>query len=252
MPYLVFVTFSYLYIVSINIDKLRKVLNFRSDKDGSGEMNGDEFTLLAQTTFKRFVERRWGDRRNYFADLSVPQKGGWEDSQARNDDISHLLNLTNLTVNKGFADLPEDYWHLDYLEYKRYTNAECGEDPDTEDWIPIKVVEGQEWASRKGSKFLRPSVKESRVIARFARGMIEFRPLDLSYCRLSYLAIPQEPVWAYTIIDDEQVYDPVNSVDVNLPSYLEDELVSMMLQDLGIYFRDTQLEGYAERRANQS
>lgn len=74
------------------------------------------------------------------------------------------------------------------------------------------------------------------------------------YVEMVYLRQPATPVWAYTVDatlparERRPVYDPVNSVDIDLPDEMQNLLKERVLYQMGVRERDPFLVQSSERR----
>jgi hypothetical protein len=83
-------------------------------------------------------------------------------------------------------------------------------------------------------------------ICKFVGNTIYVAPkLDVS---VTYIATPIKPVYAYTQVGDDYIYDDTNSVDVELPPVLHDDLVNRVLSNMGIAMRDGQLTQFSDQQ----
>ncbi len=62
----------------------------------------------------------------------------------------------------------------------------------------------------------------------------------------TYLRKPLVPVWGFTIINDEPIYDPSTSVQLEWPDWYHLLYCKLILAYLGFNFRDNDLVGYSQ------
>ena len=83
-------------------------------------------------------------------------------------------------------------------------------------------------------------------ICKFVGNTIYVAPkLDVA---VTYIATPIKTVYAYTQSGDDYVYDDLNSVDIELPTVLHDDLVNRVLSNLGIVMRDSDLTRFSDQQ----
>jgi hypothetical protein len=66
-------------------------------------------------------------------------------------------------------------------------------------------------------------------------------PQTIGTVNLTYIREPVTPVWAFTIANNEQVYDSGNSVDFELPYQFKDDLIWNICSLLGVTVRQADL-----------
>jgi len=86
----------------------------------------------------------------------------------------------------------------------------------------------------------------SYPICKFENNKIYVAPrLDVT---VIHLATPVKPVYAFTQSGDDYVYDDVNSVDIELDQVIHDDIVSRVLDNLGLNMRDSDLVNYSKQK----
>ena len=70
-------------------------------------------------------------------------------------------------------------------------------------------------------------------------------PVSKPSVTVEYLKAPVEPVFAYTIVNDKYVYDAANSVHVEFPDILINQLVTQVAGNLGMQIRQGDMVQYA-------
>jgi len=65
---------------------------------------------------------------------------------------------------------------------------------------------------------------------------------------VTYLKKPQTPVWAYTIVNGEPVYNPTGSVHLEWSGLLLDAIVARMVKEYAKYTSDQPAMAYAENK----
>jgi hypothetical protein len=89
--------------------------------------------------------------------------------------------------------------------------------------------------------------KKRLIIANFNSDNVEYYPRDLGEIEFTYLSYPDAPVWAYIVdADDNVVYDPLNSVNIDMPAILTNDLTRIILSYIGINLREQGLVSYVE------
>ena len=84
------------------------------------------------------------------------------------------------------------------------------------------------------------------VIGNFHNTYVEYYPNDIGSVDFTYLRNPVSPLWAFTIVDDVAIYDSGNSVQIELPLMLTNQLARIILSYIGINLREEKVVAYAE------
>ena len=101
-----------------------------------------------------------------------------------------------------------------------------------------------EYADRFNHPTKGPSV--DYPICKFVGNVIYVAPkLDVT---VTYIATPVKPVYAYTLSGEDYIYDDVNSVDIEFPDVLHDDIMNRVLSNLGIAMRDGQLTQFSDQQ----
>ena len=74
---------------------------------------------------------------------------------------------------------------------------------------------------------------------------LRFAPTNVGIIYLDYFKKPQEPTWAYTIVNNQQVYNPTTSVDFEWDEFSTNQVASVYLQFIGINLKDVDVSNFA-------
>lgn len=77
-------------------------------------------------------------------------------------------------------------------------------------------------------------------------GKIRVAPLTVTSIKLSYLRKVLTPIWGFTIVNDEAIYNPVTSVQLEWPDIYHIDIARLILGYMGIQFNDVMLSQYAK------
>lgn len=117
----------------------------------------------------------------------------------------------------------------------------------TIDHKPIDVLSEMEWADRVNNSISGPSDKYP--IGIIEGGKIVVRPDSITKVALKYLNNPVVPVYATTVVNNEEVFDLGNSTDVEWGDEMLPELLSDTLSFLGISLRAEDVIQYSEMQS---
>jgi len=79
---------------------------------------------------------------------------------------------------------------------------------------------------------------EKHPICRIEKDQIVIRPTSITLVDLYFLKVPVLPVYAYTVVDDDYIYDDDNSVDTEWPEIIHDEITRRVFNTLGLSQRE--------------
>lgn len=171
----------------------------------------------------------------------------FQSSQKISDDLRPFIKAVTVDVDsEGKLPYPEDYVHLSSVKYIRVVQV-GGKTKK----IPVELipVDDNEIGYRLNSSIVAPD-KEFPIMAYYDT-YIKVYPEDLKRVELTYLRQPVTPVWAFTTVNGRPVYDAANSVDIEFPKEMHNELMVKILSYVGINLREGELIQYAETKNQQ-
>lgn len=190
----------------------------------------------------RYPVEDW-NRYAIMAQLEIVRKlrSAFESSSINSDNIAELKVKKTFLLTNGALTKPDDYLYfsapLTRVWYKD------GQGIQRTSQKPVDLVTDNELGDRLNSQFDYPSTDYPIVVD--YRGSLQFYPLDLTQADLMYIRKPVDPVWAYTDVDGEPVYDEANSVDFELPSDMLDLLVISICEYMGVNVKRGDIVQYA-------
>jgi hypothetical protein len=146
--------------------------------------------------------------------------------------------LRNVTINPnratGYFPYPSDFQHTAGIR-AYYGGKER----------PIQKVTTQAWGD------IQVSVLQSadRIFPKYSEFADEFRflPRDISIVMLDYWKTPVKPIWNYSIVNNQQVYNPVGSVDFEFPEFSLNDVMANYLSLIGVNLKDSMLEQFSQQ-----
>lgn len=231
----------------MDINTVYNFVKYLADKDQQGNFTPKEFNESIDRALNEWVMKRYNNLKEV-----QPDKQGWQENQKVTDDLRFLLvrNEYSNVNSQGELLLPEDYLHLSSVVYN-YKYSENGKTVV----IPksVDIVDDNEIASFLGSRIYRKRINAKKyVIAAFYSDKLQFYPKDINVVDLTYLRKPIKPFWAFTLNGQGRpVYDPTNSVDLEVPDNCVNEICMMCASYLSINLRDAQLSQYVEMQKQQ-
>lgn len=230
----------------MNIDKVYKLAQYFSNKSQSGYLTPKDFNLSLPRAFSECIMKRYNN-----IDADKADGNGYERNQKVTDDLSFLKVPEQIVFldSSGVFNKPDDYLHMNYMSY----NKAYLEDGVTQvDVKGVDIVRDNELPKFLGSHIYKKSLKNKNyIMATVREDSIRVYPNDIQRVNFSYLRKPVDPVWAFTMQNGRPVYDPVNSVDLEAPDELVNEIIMMALSYLGINLREQELIQYSEMLKEQ-
>jgi hypothetical protein len=77
---------------------------------------------------------------------------------------------------------------------------------------------------------------------------MEFSPVDLGYVNFDYLRLPSTPIWGATIVNDQYVYNPNTSVQLEWSDIYHLDIANLILGYAASNLRDGTLMQVAQQR----
>jgi hypothetical protein len=112
--------------------------------------------------------------------------------------------------------------------------------------VELIPVDDNEIGYRLNSRIV-PPTRDFPIMA-YYDGYMQVHPIDLQRVTMTYLREPLRPVWAFTLVNGRPVYDAANSVDVEFPFEVYNEIMVKILSYVGINLREGALMQYAEMK----
>lgn len=246
----------------ININILKNYVEYLASKDVSGGyIPPDRWNEMVPILVNKIVRKYYGLPEEYIPGMPMP-KITFESTQLVIDYISQLKEEAVIEVpSNGKITKPADYLHKssavvttmkkNEIEEQGITadNCLCSQTTQTKknkpatyttQWGPVTFVPDEErWMWLKSS--LRKPTIENPIGCFLGNDEVIFYPNEIKSVIFVYVRYPAKPVWNYTGVDGVPIYDPVGSVDVELPEICADELAVTILERLGIAIREPAL-----------
>lgn len=214
----------------MTIDQAIRLIRFILNKDQNGNIKGAEFNLIAPIAQMSVLNDRIGNIKKYQPGAPIPNVG-FNVSQKAREEIRPLMVLpTTTAVTAGVAAYPNNYIYYDTLM--------------TAAGKLIKEATEDEIVELNNSSIMPPSTMFPKFVMH-SNGF-NIYPTSIASIKLSYVRKPLTPEWAYTISNNEEVYDAGNSQDFELSETTHLEIVSIILQMSGVNLNMLQVTQYAQ------
>jgi len=228
----------------MTIDEIYRFVQFSANKEQRGFIKPSEFNLLADRAQMELFTQRYNNLKEHMnvrtktASQSTVPGVQYASNQKVLDDlrafINHDIDLTYDATNRVF-DYPANYIHLTSLSH-------AGRN--------IKIVNEDKIYSILNSSITPPTLTKPVAVI-FNEGIRVYISSDengvlISGVKCSYLSRPTRPRWAYVEVDNNPLYDPSNSVQVDLPEQTHNELAMKILSYIGINLKDNDVYAFGE------
>lgn len=195
--------------MSVSIQSYREHLFFLINKSQSGStMTVPQFN---DTTFRAILQLFEKDR-NVFVETGVAS-----------DFFQNYLTLFIAQPNfiTGYLDYPVDWEHTSAV--RSYYNG---------NEYPVDNVESVKWGDTLISQLNPPTLRFPKY-AEFG-DVYRFAPKNIGTVFIDYFRTPTQPIWNYTIVNDEPVYNPIGSVDIDCQQFSVNQIAALQLSLIGI------------------
>ncbi len=254
----------------IGIDSLYRYVQWLSGKDISGGyIPPDDFNNAVQILTYKMVRKYFGKPEDYQPGQPLPPIA-YEVSQVVTDYISQLRPSVLLPVNNlGIAIRPADYLHKSSIgaSWIEVENIDPSSDVDSKEccdgtetvqttvskskkpiykikWVPVTVITDNEKYAYLGST-LRYPTKKHPIAFFLDNDKVQIYPQDIKSVLFTYIRYPKVAKWNFTNQNGIPVYNPVGSVDIELPEICIDELSAWILSRLGLTIREGALTDWS-------
>ena len=173
------------------------------------------------------------------------QRLRYEMGTISSDNLDSLKITANVGVNtSGVMTKPADYLFFDSAQYVVFYTDSKGIQKQT--IVPIEPVTTSQEADRVSSELNPPN--RYFPICVLKDTTIQFHPQTLGNVKLNYLKLPPDPVWGYTTVSGQPVYNSGTSVNVVLPFQLIPNLIRRVCTQLGIQVRQADIVQIMEQQ----
>ncbi len=232
----------------IDVNELKIFIDFVANKEQSGTAYSiDQLNIAFQAANIDLFKLRYGLPEEYAPGMPLPRMS-YEVTQKIKDDLRSVKEKVIIPVDSfGIMTLPNDYVHKTAIEYVKVTN-----DPDCD--VPevlyksVEIIDDDKWSERLSNTIKKPTL--DFPVCNFLKDSIRFMPKSLREVELSYLRVPNKPVWGYVFQSGIEVYSPINSVQFEWNEILFTDVAKLVLNYLSINLKDVELyEAMAEYKA---
>ena len=249
--------------MAINIDEVYKFVQFISNKEQSGFVKPSEFNIAVDRAQMQFFMERYNNPAEYQPGRPIPRVA-YNQTQKVSDDLREFITRVTLPIDaNGLMSYPSDYLHFSSassnyvdVEFDRGTTAEdcptCNKNTTVgtvssnvaTKTVSIRPVDDSELSNLLSSSIVYPTT-QFPVLTFYQEG-IQYHPKNINTVDFVYLRKPIKPEWAYTTPGNRPEYDASNSIDLEWPIQVFNEIAIRVLSFVGINLREADLSQYSE------
>lgn len=150
-----------------------------------------------------------------------------------------MKNKSLLINSIGEADMPDDYQYAASMR-SYYVSGVPGDEPFE---TMVKWENNIDWGRMQASQLFVPDPLFPKY-SEFG-SKLRFLPRDLGVAQLDYFKTPIKPIWNYTVVSGEAVYNPIGSVDFEWDDFATNRVAAAYLALIGVNLKDGELEQFA-------
>lgn len=210
--------------MAIDINEIKQGVELIAAKDQKTiYVSGTKFNKYAPIALDKIINDQ---RRKFEADLMS------------SDALSELKVTKDYQVDSnGKLTLPSDYVYFIVADLNVFYENKNGEIFTNKS--PIDFLNSAQFSSRLSSR-VSPPTKQFPIMKEEST-YFKFAPSNVGIVSLSYIREPQKPVWGYTVVNNEEVYDSGSSTDFELPYQFKDDIIWTICELLGVTVRQPDL-----------
>lgn len=215
------------------------------NKKQSGAFTIEQFNSAIAVAALDILKQRIGLPEDY--QIGAPfSRVSYQITQKITDDIRHLIVVADIfRNNSGYFNYPTDYFAFSSLRH-RYIEPPKNCKTNEVVWQDrrVEVLDDGEFTARLESEVIPPSLYYA--VANYYNYGIMVKPDNINKVKLTYVKQPVTPVWGYTLVDDEPVYDAATSTNFDYPPSMTNDIAMVVLSKLGLNLLMQEVVQYAE------
>ena len=253
----------------INVNDIKNDFDVLINAAQQGNYTPEVLNILINNAVEGLYKQRLGLPEQYDMQQAIPKIAYARTEKIHTDLLPFRKRKRVVLTSSEFIDttlLPSDLYYQTSVKY--YTTIRvndtdaarklnmCGchavEEHTDEVYKYVKyvgtldLVEEDKWATRANSRL----IKKPMYLPFYDGWKIHFPGIKPSYIEIEYLKRPTKAIWAFTVVNDVEVYDAANSVNVEFDDMLRGEIVARMVKEYGKYTDDPNSVQYGQNNIN--
>jgi len=204
------------------------------------------FSELLHVAQLKHYKRKLGLPEEYQVGMPLPRQVYDVTQKITEDMRAFKVNMDGssnaLQFTDGVAMLPFDYYYPSSMA--AFINYDVGT------YVrPVIIVTDQRWDEMHGNFVDVPS--DEYPIANFQTNSVRIAPKEIRLAKFIYLRMPNKPEYKVTVSGNKNIYDPVNSVQLEWDEINQLDIMYVMLADLGLPMLRQDVFQIAEKHKQQ-
>jgi hypothetical protein len=228
----------------MNLGELYDFLRYVSNKEQMGDsISPSAYNTMLKAANLDLFKRMYDIPERYQVGMPI-SKISFELTQKLIDSTSTFKETKEiLTDSSGKAPYPSDYIHMTAVLSKRYERSS-----DCEFVVYSGSTEGlkeNQIADRISNSITIPTRRDACYVLNSDN--IQFYPEEKGMYTIRYIRLPKTPEFGYDIIDDEIVYNPATSTEIEWGEEMHLDIARQCLVYMGKNLSDQALLQYSEQ-----
>ena len=235
--------------MAINIDELYNFVQFIANKEQSGYVKPSQFNLAVDRAQMQLFMERYNNPAEYQPGRPIPRVS-YQQTQKISDDLLPFIRIRTYTLNAQGRlrwTRVNDYMHISSIRGHYEYEDDCGNTTTLRK--RVKVVDDAEVSDYLNSPITMPTV--DYPIAAIYNDFLQIYPVTVEFIDLTYLTRPPVGEWAWTVANNQPVYDATASTDLVWSDELFNEIAIRILSFVGINLREMSISQYSETKKQQ-
>lgn len=216
----------------MTVDEVYKFVQFMANKEQRGYIKPSEFNMLAKRAQLDVIKEKVGK--------PSPAGGviGYRETAQLDDELYPVTVFeTSLTVSGDLFSFPANYLNFISLWYGGKS---------------VEMISLGELYKRRTSQLVFPS-SEYPVGVIEANGVRVYTDTlgasDTTFtARLNYIKKPSDPNWAYSTVNNIEIYDSSSSTQLTLTDSTHKDIANRILGYIGVNLRESEIISYSETK----
>lgn len=228
----------------MDINSVKTWVDFLANKSGRGYITPDEFNAAILFAETMFVATRLGLPEDYAPGKATGQEAYPLTFKIEDDLRPYLKSLSVDVPITGVLPIPPDYLRKSSISsffHKTVSSPVVTLDCDDADEmttrdmsreVNVDVLFNNEFTDRKGHSYKGPTLEFP--ICTFYNYGIEFAPSNIGATRIDYISVPTGAKWGYDMVNEEPVYNPLLSTQLQCPQDCYSKITGFVLKAVGL------------------
>jgi len=187
-----------------------------------------QFDLLLKRHSLQKFKKELGLKDDFFRGQPTT-RSAYEVSQRVTDTLRRFKVSATLSISGTLATIPADYFYVTGINYGNK---------------PVDILTDNQWGPRTNNSITAPDA--DFPICRFFSSEIQFLPASVTSVSWTYLSEPTTPVYATKLENGIKVYDSASSTELDWDETEKQDILSMILLELGIVSDPASVAQYSQ------